>query len=92
MLWEILTRIKTHQRVVHNFPFDLSQNCLFVASTPLLVLDVESNQLYVFSLYLYVFQDVGVTPGVPEKPQNRPHFIGERVVIFLTIASLRYQF
>ena len=87
----ILKRIKTHQRVIHNFHFDLSQSCLFVAFTPLLVLDVESDQLSVFSLYLFMFQGVVGSPGVPAKSRNRPPFIGERVVTFLTIVSFWYQ-
>ena len=78
--------------VVHNFPFDLSQNCPFMAFKPLLVLDVESDQLSVFSLFFFVFQDVVGSPGVPGKPRNYPPFIGEMVVTFLTIASFRYQF
>ena len=63
-----------------------------MAFTPLLGLDVESDQLSVFSLLFFVFQGVGGSPGVPAEPQNHPSFIGERVVTFLTIASFRYQF
>ena len=46
----ITSRIKSHQKVVHNFPLDLSQNCLFMAFTPPWVLDWESDQLPVFYL------------------------------------------
>ena len=70
MLWVLITGIKTHQRVVHNLLFDLSQNCLFMAFTPLLGLDVESDQLSVFSMFFFVFQGVGGSPGVPEKSRT----------------------
>ncbi|KAF3522184.1 hypothetical protein F2Q69_00047827 [Brassica cretica] len=89
MLWVLPTMIKTNQGGVHNFPLDLPQNYLFVAFTPLLVLDDESDQLSGFSLFLFVFQGVRGSLGVPVKPRNHPPFIGERVVTFLTIASLR---
>ena len=92
MLWVLPTMIKTNQGGVHNFPLDLPQNYLFVAFTPLLVLDDESDQLSGFSQFLFVFQGVQGSLGVPVKPRNHPPFIGERVVTFLTIASLRYQF
>ena len=82
MLWMLLTRIKTHQRVVHNFPFDLSQNCLFMAFKPLLVLDVESDQLSAFSLSFFVFQGVGGSLGVPAKARTCLLYIGEGVVTF----------
>ena len=91
MLWMMSTWIKTNQRVVHNFPSDLSQNCLFVAFTPLLGLDVGSDQLSVFFLFFFVFQGVGGSPGVPAKPRNHPPSIGERVVTFLNIASLLFR-
>ena len=68
--------------VVHNFPFDLSQNCLFMAFKPLLVLDVESDQLSVFSLFLFVFQGLVGSPGVPAKARTCLPFIEEGVVTF----------
>ena len=78
--------------VVHNFPFDLSQNCLFMAFKQLLGLDVESDQLSVYSLVFFVFQGVGGSLGVPAKARTCPPYIGEGMVTFLTIASLRFHF
>ena len=80
MLWVLPTMIKTIQRGVHNFPLDLPQNCLFVAFTPLLVLDDESDQLSGFSMFLFVFHGVGGSPGMPAKAQIFLPYIGEGVV------------
>ncbi|KAG5384914.1 hypothetical protein IGI04_036384 [Brassica rapa subsp. trilocularis] len=75
--------------VVHNFSSDLSQNCLFVAFTPLLGLDVGSDQLSVFSLFIFVFQGVGGRPGVPEKARTCLPFIEEGAVTFPKVAPFR---
>ena len=92
MLWVLITRIKTHQRVVHNFPFDLSQNCLFMAFKPLLRLNVESDQLSVLSLIFFVFKNVGESLGVPAKARTCLLYIGEGAVTFPKVAPFRYHF
>ena len=92
MLWVLITRIKTHQRVVYNFPFDLFQNCLFMAFKPLLVLDHAIRPSLSFSLFFFVFQGLGGSPGVNAKERTCLPYIGEEVVTFLTIASLRFHF
>ena len=88
----ITSRIKSHQKVVHNFPLDLSQNCLFMAFTPPWVLDWESDQLSVFSLCFFVFQGVGGSPGVPAKARTCLPFIEEGAVTFPKVAPFRYHF
>ena len=51
-----------------------------MAFTPLLGLDVGSDQLSVFSLFFFVFHGVGGSSGVPEKARNCLPFIEEGMV------------
>ena len=63
-----------------------------MAFKPLLVMDVESDQLSVFSLFFFVFQGVGGSPGLPAKARTFLPYIGEGAVTFPKVAPFRYHF
>ena len=63
-----------------------------MAFKPFLVLDHAIRPSLSFSLFFFVFQVLGGSPGVPAKARTFLPYIGEGVVTFLTIAFLWFHF